>query len=194
MLEKLFDKIFAKVDDTFICEYRLQTKNEGFKWVLARGKAFTNNTDELDRMLMMSMDIDKNKRMKKELLDVEYLVEDGKIVIFKLNNDKDLTVKYISNSIKTFGYTKKDFESESMNFMNLIHENDKNKMQVAINAALKNDLPNFTVECRIRNLANEIRWISSRVILIKNHSGEISYFYGYINNITKIKLSEEELK
>ncbi|WP_419777425.1 PAS domain-containing sensor histidine kinase [Malaciobacter marinus] len=193
-VEKLFDKIFAKVDDTFICEYRLQTKNEGFKWVLARGKAFTNNTDELDRMLMMSMDIDKNKRMKKELLDVEYLVEDGKIVIFKLNNDKDLTVKYISNSIKTFGYTKKDFESESMNFMNLIHEDDKNKMQVAINAALKNDLPNFTVECRIRNLANEIRWISSRVILIKNHSGEISYFYGYINDITKIKLSEEELK
>jgi len=193
-VEKLFNKIFAKVDDTFICEYRLQTKNEGFKWVLARGKAFTNNAGELDRMLMMSMDIDKNKRMKKELLDVEYLVEDGKIVIFKLNNDKDLTVKYISNSIKTFGYTKKEFESESMNFMSLIHEDDKNKMQVAINAALKNDLPNFTVECRIRNLANEIRWISSRVILIKNHSGEISHFYGYINDITKIKLSEEELK
>ena len=193
-VEKLFDKIFAKADDTFICEYRLKTKNDGFKWVLARGKAFSNDKGELDRMLMMSMDIDKNKRMKKELLDVEYLVEDGKIVIFKLRNDEDLSVQYISNSIKSFGYTKKDFESKTMNFMSLVHKDDISKVQVAINAALKNDLPNFTVVCRVINAANETRWISSRVILIKNHSGEVSHFYGYINDITKIKLSEEELK
>ena len=193
-VEELFDKIFAKADDTFICEYRLKTKNDGFKWVLARGKAFSNDKGELDRMLMMSMDIDKNKRMKKELLDVEYLVEDGKIVIFKLRNDEDLSVQYISNSIKSFGYTKKDFESKTMNFMSLVHKDDISKVQVAINAALKNDLPNFTVVCRVINAANETRWISSRVILIKNHSGEVSHFYGYINDITKIKLSEEELK
>ena len=193
-VEKLFDKIFAKADDTFICEYRLKTKNEGFKWVLARGKSFVSDDGELDRMLMMSMDIDKNKRMKKELLDVELLVEDGKIVIFKLNNNSDLSVQYISNSIKTFGYTKNDFESKSMNFMNLIYKEDINKVQVAINAAIKNDLPFFTLVCRVLNAGNEIKWISSRVILIKNHSGEVSHFYGYINDITKIKLSQEELK
>ncbi len=193
-VEKLFDKIFAKIDDTFICEYRLQTKNDGFKWVLARGKSFCDESGNLDRMLMMSMDIDKNKRMKKELLDVELLVEDGRIVIFKLENDKNLSVKYISNSIKTFGFTKQHFENKELNFMNLIHKDDVNKVQVAINAALKNDLENFTVVCRIINAANEIRWISSRVILIKNHSGEVSHFYGYINDITKIKVSQEELK
>ena len=193
-VEKLFDKIFSKADDTFICEYRLKTKNEGFKWVLARGKAFSNEQNELNRMLMMSMDIDKNKRLKKELLDVELLVEDGKIVIFKLKNDDNLSVKYISNSIKTFGFAKSEFEKNSLSFMELIHKEDISKVQVAINAALKNDLPYFTLVCRIVNAANETRWISSRVILIKNHSGEVSHFYGYINDITKIKLSEEELK
>ena len=190
----LFDKIYAKDSDTFICEYRLKTKNEGFKWVLARGKSFVDDKNELDRMLMMSMDIDKNKRMKKELLDVELLVEDGKIVIFKLINDEHLSVKYISNSVKTFGYTKQEFESHQMSLMNMIFEEDKNKVQVAINAALKNDLESFTVVCRVLNAANEIRWISSRIILIKNHSGEVSHFYGYINDITKIKVSQEELK
>ena len=193
-VKNLFDKIFAKNDDTFICEYRLKTKSEGFKWVLARGKSFVNDKNELDRMLMMSMDIDKNKRMKKELLDVELLDEDGKIVIFKLINDKNLSIQYISNSIKTFGYTKQEFESNQMSLMNLIYKEDINKVQVAINAALKNDLPNFTIVCRVINAANEIRWISSRVILIKNHSGDVSHFYGYINDITKIKVSQEELK
>jgi len=193
-VEKLFDKIFAKNDDTFICEYRLQTKNDGFRWVLARGKSFVNDNNELDRMLMMSMDIDKNKRMKKELLDVELLVEDGKIVIFKLLNDENLSVKYISNSIQTFGYTKQIFESNEMSLMDLIYKDDIDKVQVAINAALKKDLQNFTIVCRVINAANEIRWISSRVILIKNHSGDVSHFYGYINDITKIKVSQEELK
>jgi PAS domain S-box-containing protein len=193
-VEKLFDKIFAKVDDTFICEYRLKTKNEGFKWVLARGKSFLDENNELDRMLMMSMDIDKNKRMKKELLDIELLVEDGKIVIFKLINNENLSVQYISNSIQTFGFSKNMFEKENMKFMDLIHKQDIANVQVAINAAVKKDLPNFTFTCRMINAANEIRWISSRVILIKNHTGQVSHFYGYLNDITKIKLSEEELK
>ncbi|WP_419764426.1 MAG: PAS domain-containing protein [Arcobacter sp.] len=193
-VEKLFDKIFAKGDDTFICEYRLKSKNEGFKWVLARGKSFLDDNNELDRMLMMSMDIDKNKRMKKELLDVELLVEDGKIVIFKLANNENLSVQYISNSIQTFGYSKNEFEKENIKFMELIHKDDIDNVQVAINAAVKKDLPNFTFTCRIINAANETRWISSRVILIKNHSGQVSHFYGYLNDITKIKLSEEELK
>ncbi len=193
-VEKLFDKIFAKAGDTFICEYRLKTKSEGFKWVLARGKSFVDENNELDRMLMMSMDIDKNKRMKKELLDIELLVEDGKIVIFKLINDENLSVQYISNSIQTFGFSKNMFEKENMRFMNLIHKEDVANVQVAINAAVKKDLPNFTFTCRIINAANEVRWISSRVILIKNHSGQVSHFYGYLNDITKIKLSEEELK
>jgi PAS domain S-box-containing protein len=193
-VEKLFDKIFAKADDTFICEYRLKTKNEGFKWVLARGKSFVDENNELDRMLMMSMDIDKNKRMKKELLDIELLVEDGKIVIFKLINNENLSVQYISNSIQTFGFSKNMFEKENMKFMDLIHKDDVANVQVAINAAVKKDLPHFTFTCRLINAANEIRWISSRVILIKNHTGQISHFYGYLNDITKIKLSEEELK
>lgn len=193
-VEKLFDRIFAKNNDTFICEYRLKTKYEGFKWVLARGKSFVNEKKELDRMLMMSMDIDKNKRMKKELLDVELLVEDGKIVIFKLQNDKNLSVKYISNSIKNFGYTKQEFELNNISLMDIIYKDDVDKLQVAINAALKNDLQNFTVVCRVMNAANEIRWISTRVILIKNHSGQVSHFYGYINDISKIKVSQEELK
>ncbi|MGB5918991.1 PAS domain-containing sensor histidine kinase, partial [Arcobacter sp.] len=193
-VEKLFDKIFAKADDTFVCEYRLKTKSEGFKWVLARGKSFVDENNELDRMLMMSMDIDKNKRMKKELLDIELLVEDGKIVIFKLVNNENLSVQYISNSIQTFGFSKNMFEKENMRFMNLIHKEDVASVQVAINAAVTKDLPNFTFTCRMINAANEVRWISSRVILIKNHSGQVSHFYGYLNDITKIKLSEEELK
>ncbi len=193
-VENLFEEIFAGRRDDFICEYRLKTKSKGFKWIFARGRVFIDEKTSKKRMLMMSMDIDKNKRMKKELLDVELLVQDGKIVLFKLLNDENLSVKYISNAIKNYGYSKFSFEKAEMNFLDLIHNEDINIVKVAMNAALNQDLSDFTFVCRALNAANEIRWISCRTLLLKDHFGNVSHFYGYINDITKIKLSEQQLK
>ena len=193
-VKKQFDKIFNKKSDSIICEYRLKTKLEEFKWVLARGKAFFDVNKQLNRMLMMSMDIDKTKRMKKELLDIELLVNDGKIVIFKIFNDANLSFKFVSQSIKNFGYSKKNLESGDINFVDLIHDDDRNQFIMTMSHAVKNDLPNFKIECRIVDRSNKVKWTSCRMILIKNHSGKIGFFYGYINDITKIKLSQEELK
>ncbi|PLY07688.1 MAG: hypothetical protein C0625_05800 [Arcobacter sp.] len=193
-VEQMFEEIFANKREDFFCEYRLKTKNDGFKWILARGKLFTDSKTNKKRMLMMSMDIDKNKRMKKELLDVELLVEDGKIVIFKLFNDENLSVKYISNSIKNYGYTKQHFENNEMNFLDLIYKEDINIVKVAFNAAINNNLSDFTFVCRALNAANEIRWINCRTLILKGHAGNVVSFYGYINDITKIKVSEQELK
>ncbi len=188
----LFDEIFSDKRFDFICEYRLKTKNSGFKWILARGRLFKDK--EHKRMLMMSMDIDKSKRMKKELLDIELLVEDGKIVLFKLFNDENLSVKYISKSIKNYGYNKQMFENKEMTFLDFIYEDDINIVKVAVNAAINHDLKDFAFVCRALNAANEIRWISCRILLLKDYSGNVVNFYGYINDITKIKVSEEELK
>ncbi len=190
----LFDEIFEEKRDNFICEYRLRVKSGNFKWILARGKLFIDKDTGHKRMLMMSMDIDKNKRLKKELLDVELLVEDGKIVIFKLFNDENLSVKYISNSIKNYGFTKKSFETNEMNFLDLFYKKDIDIIKAAMNAAINKNLSDFTFECRVLNAANQIRWVSCRVILLKDHSGNLANFYGYMSDITKIKLSEEELK
>ena len=193
-VKQLFDQIFAGKQNDFMCEYRLETKNEGFKWILARGRLFKDKDTGHKRMLMMSMDIDKNKRLKKELLDIELLVEDGKIVLFKLFNDECLSVKYISNAIKNYGYSKKLFENKEMNFLNLIYKEDINIIKVAIKAAISQNLKDFTFVCRAVNAANEIRWISCRALVLKDHSGNVVNFYGYINDITKIKLSEQDLK
>ena len=193
-VELLFEQIFAGKQNDFMCEYRLKTKNDGFKWILARGRLFIDKDTGHKRMLMMSMDIDKDKRLKKELLDVELLVEDGKIVLFKLFNDENLSVKYISNAIKNYGYSKKLFENREMNFLDLIYKEDINIIKVAMNAALSQNLEDFTFVCRALNASNEIRWISCRTLVLKDHSGNVVNFYGYINDITKIKLSEQDLK
>lgn len=44
-----------------VCEYRIKTKHNGYKWILARGKVFFDEKMQARRLLMMSMDIDEKK-------------------------------------------------------------------------------------------------------------------------------------
>jgi PAS domain S-box-containing protein len=189
-----FDAILEGKEEQLICEYRLKTKNEGYKWILARGKIFKNEYDNYKRMLMMSMDIDKNKRLSKELLNVEMLVEDGHIVIFKWNNDKDLSVDFVSNSIKSYGYYKKDFENKSLNYMDIVFQEDKRELRDLIDYHIAISSKSFFQIYRIVDNGGKIRWIYSRVLLLKDDFGEVKYLYGYIHDITKLKRVEEELK
>jgi PAS domain S-box-containing protein len=193
-VEKIFEKIFLMKSDTFIGEYRLRTQDGSYKWMLTRGRLFKEDRAYKNRMLMMSMDIDKNKMMKKELSDIELLVDDGEIVIFKLFNDEQLSVKYISNSIRNYGYFKYEFESKNMTFLQLIHKEDLFRVHQLIEKSVRNELSHFSFVCRIVNALDEVRWISCRMVLIKDYSGEVVNFYGYMNDITQIKVSEEELK
>jgi PAS domain S-box-containing protein len=187
-VKELFDMHLQGKSDNFIGEYRLKTKQNRYKWVLARGKVFWDQK----RMLMMSMDIDKPKKMQTELEEAERLVEDGRIVIFRWRPDDNLSVEYVSKSIRNYGYSQKNIENS--HYIDIVYEEDKRLLLESIKEAIAQDQTFFFSSYRIIDGSGEIKWIFSRAIIIKDDFGKVTHFYGYIHDITKIKLSEEELK
>lgn len=194
IVQMQFDEILEGRREHLICEYRLKTKNSGYKWILARGKIFVSEEKEYKRMLMMSMDIDKTKRLSKELLNVELLVEDGRIIIFKWRNDENLSVEFVSNSIKSYGYFKGSFEIGKLTYMDIVYKKDRESLKNEINYAIKTSQKSFSKIYRIVDNAGKIKWIYSRVLLLKDDFGEVEGFYGYIYDITRLKSVQEELK
>ena len=178
----------------FISEYRIKNKWNEYKWILVRGKAFKDKEEKPKRMLMMSMDIERRKRLSKELQYVDLLVEYGRIVIFKWKNDETLTPEYVSKSISSFGYDTKDFENRKDSFLDFVHEEDSEELQVEIKKAIENDKKSFTRVFRVLEKDNTIRWVFNRTIFLKDDFGNVTHLYGYITDITKMKLTEEELK
>jgi len=176
----------------FICEYRLKTKQNQFKWILVRGKAFKK--DDSNRMLMMSMDIDNRMKLTKELRNVELLTDFGRIVVFRWLNDDKLTVKFVSNSVNSYGYNASDFENGDIEYLDLVHQDDITKLKDVIENAIKNDANSFTNIHRIVDSSGSVKWVYNRTILIKDDHGKVRSLYGYLTDITKIKLNEEELK
>ncbi len=193
-VQVLFDEILDGKREHLICEYRLKTKNSGYKWILARGKIFRNENDGFNRMLMMSMDIDKNKRMSKELLNVEMLVEDGSIAILKWKNDSKLSVEFVSNSIKKYGYFRSSFEKGVIPYIDIVYKEDREFLLNNIKEAIRLSRKSFVVIYRIVDNGGKIRWIYSRVLLIKDDLSQVTHLYGYIHDITKLKNVQEELK
>jgi PAS domain S-box-containing protein len=183
-----YEKHINKKSEHFICEYRLKDKKGDYKWILVRGKEFNSN-----RMLMMSMNIDERMRLTKELRDVELLTEFGRIVIFRWANDKNLSVKFVSQSINTYGYEVDDFE-KNMKFLDFVYKDDVKQLLIILNKAIANNTNSFTAIHRVIDSNNNIKWVYNRTILIKDDNGKVIEFYGYLNDITKLKINEEELK
>jgi PAS domain S-box-containing protein len=183
-----YEKHINKQSEHFVCEYRLKAKDGNYKWILERGKEFNSN-----RMLMMAMNIDERMKLTKELRDVELLTKFGRIVIFRWENDENMSVKFVSQSIKAYGYDVKDFE-KNIKFFDFIYKDDVNQLITVIKKSIFNDADSFTSIHRVVDKDNNIKWVYNRTIIIKDDNGNVIEFYGYLNDITKLKMNEAELK
>jgi len=186
-----FEEHLSGETEHFICEYRIRNKTNKYKWILVRGKAFDDNHHK--RMLMMSMDIEQRKRLTKELQYVDLLVEYGRIVIFKWKYDAEFTIEYISKSIKSYGYESSDFENQRIKYFDFVYEDEIKGLKEDIKKAIENDDRSFSKVHRVKDKDGAIRWIFNRTIFLKDDFGNVTHLYGYITDITRMKLHEEEL-
>jgi PAS domain S-box-containing protein len=193
-VQQNFNRHIRGESEHFIAEYRLRSKSNNYKWVLVRGKVFRDNKNRPQRMLMMSMDIDNNKQISKELRDVELLVDVGRIVIFKWENNEDFNVDYVSKSVTSYGFSKEQFEEQHIKYMEFVHEDDREKLKGVIESAIVKNLSSFSTTYRVIESKGAVRWVYNRTILLKDHFGNVTHLYGYINDITQMKINEEELK
>ena len=191
-VKRRFNNHLQGRSEHFVCEYRIRDKSNNYKWILVRGKAFDDKHHK--RMLMMSMDIEQRKKLTKELQYVDLLVEYGRIVIFKWKNDEKLSVEYLSKSISSYGYRAYDFESGKIKYFDFVYKDDIKELMRELHLAIKNDSKSFTKVYRVKDKNGAIRWVFNRTIFLKDDFGNITHLYGYVNDITQMKLTEEQLK
>ncbi len=189
----LSEHVNNKKVEHIICEYRLKTKQNKYKWVLARGKVFLNKDGTPKRLLMMSMDIDERKRVAKDLKDTELLVSDGQIIVLRAKNSENLEILYVSNSIKIYGYSKEDFLEKGLRYLDIIHDDDKDEVMASLHAHINQGFKDFSKSYKIITKSGEIRWVFNRMLFIKDDFGNITNLFGYIYDITALKQSETEL-
>ncbi|WP_331774154.1 PAS domain-containing sensor histidine kinase [Sulfurospirillum sp. 1612] len=194
-VEKIMSEHKRGLRDHFIAEYRIKTKLNRYRWVLSRGKIFYDEKHQQERLVMMAMNIVDRKRIEKTLDDTWLLMREGDIVLFRWNNDAYLTVTFASESIAKFGYVPDDLLQQSMMYTDIIYKDDLPIVMQSLQEHIANHQEGFSCIYRIlKKGTQELRWVFSHAIFIKDDFGNVTALYGYIYDITAIKQSEQELE
>ena len=115
------------------------------------------------------------------------LFEYGKMVIFYIANDDNLTVKEMSESISGFGYTADEFISGKKTWKDVVFADDINPLREHIINELLQLKQNFEYEYRILTKAGKIRWVFCDFIPDYQNNADLPGFFVKIKDVSKRK-------
>ena len=147
-------------------------------------------------------DITYQKKMERELRESLAIIDQvrkifikGPVVVFKWKNLPNWPVEYVSeNSQEIIGFPPTDFTSGKVTYASLIHKNDIERVIGEVEEFSGSQTNNFKhLPYRLKKKDGSIIWIDDFTTIIRNDSGEITHYLGYIINITDRIKTEEEL-
>jgi len=139
-----------------------------------------------------------NYSLKKEAQEREVLLslfDLSNSVLFKWNNDANWSVSFVSKSVeRLLGYKKEEFEANRIYYSQCIHHDDLKTVIEEVTEALEKKLYFFVHKpYRVVTRDGGIKWILDNTVIVRDESGEVTSFVGYLTDITDLKTKELEL-
>ena len=108
-------------------------------------------------------------------------------VSYRCAHDINWTTAFISTSVKELsGYPDTEFMSHTRSFASLIHPDDVEMVEQAVAAGIEIKQP-FSIEYRIIDANNTIKWVYEKGQGIFDNKGDLKWLDGFIFDITEKK-------
>lgn len=149
-------------------------------------------------LIIFFTEITERKQREQMLLERERqlsaLINNLPGAVFRVRNDPNYTVEYVSDQIAELtGYPADDFRENRRNFRDLMHPDDREWVWNEIQEALKEHRP-YEVTYRFIDAYDKVKWNWERGMGIFDANGELQAVEGFVQDITKRKRAEEELR
>ncbi len=139
-------------------------------------------------------DITERIIAEKELRKERELFMGGPVIVFNWKATLDSPADYVSQNVKTtLGYDPEDFLSNTVNYKEIIHSDDRERVSNEVQAYINAGIFNFEQEYRLKNKAGKYCWYFDFTHVIRNSDGEITDYHAYVFDITSRKETEEAL-
>jgi len=133
--------------------------------------------------------------LTKEQID-RLTLEAGPAVVIIWQNEIGGPVQYVSSNIRRLsGYSAKNFMAGEIEYTQLIHTRDLPQFQKEITRYSKHKIiTSFTHSpYRLRTKKGQIRWVTDRVYIIRDDTGNIQYYQGVLFDLTEIRNKKRQL-
>jgi len=124
------------------------------------------------------------------------LFSSGPVVVFKLlvENKTKGTMEFVSPNIRQFGYYPEQFLSGEIDYIQILHPDDRKKAFNYNSLQYQDDLAFLSEEYRILTATGEIRWVYDLTYVHQIKQDELFEYNFYILDITSRKETEEALQ
>lgn len=152
---------------------------------------------EVQRQTQQILDDTHEKEILYEDIEsVKALFVKGPTVIFKWKNEAGWPVEYVSqNVLDVLGYSKDELENGKIIYTDLLFSEDKKKVSDEV-ALFSQSTEGYFHHEPYRLIQNNgtISWIDQNTTTIRNKQGEITHYYGYIQDVTTLYAAKESHK
>ena len=117
----------------------------------------------------------------------------GPVVVFTWINEEQWPVSYASPNVEElFGYSAAELTCGDVVYAELIPEQDMGRVRREVQAALDNSVQSFThAPYRIRRKDGRFIWVDDHTTLVRDESGRVTHFLGYVIDASKRVEAEE---
>ncbi len=115
------------------------------------------------------------------------------VVVVRWTDGERWPLDFVSAGIGQFGYAAEDFLSRRLQFRDIVHADDRDRVQAEVSRNLGEGVDEFRQEYRILTARGEVRWIEDRTWTPRSVDGRPLSSYGVLLDVTERKLSEEAI-
>lgn len=187
----------------FDAEFRMKTKNGGYRWYRTTGTAIRDSAGKALRVAGAVFDINdavlerqQNKIMLNRLELMSYSLTEGPWDVTLVNGniyDPGTKIWWSDNMRRLFGYrNEQDFPNVLESWVQLIHPDDLPAVVKNLDESLadKTGKIPYDIEFRCRVKSGEYRWFHTSGTTIRDASGKALQMAGIVSDIHHIKEKE----
>ena len=139
-------------------------------------------------------DITEQKKKEQELLDslevqkvLQTVIKSSPAIVFFWNAQSGWPVEFVSENIDTFGYSPSDFLSGKLQYGDIIHPSDAERVHSYFARKFAENASEYRLEYRIITRSDDVRWVVERSTPQYDEEGDLIHIQGIIMDITERK-------
>jgi diguanylate cyclase (GGDEF)-like protein/PAS domain S-box-containing protein len=135
----------------------------------------------------LEKEIRERQQVEDELVRERQLFTNGPVIVLRWRASSGWPIEYASGTVAQFGYVAEDLVSRQVCYSELVFKNDLQRVEQAkiINPA--RGYSTTGIDYRVVRADGEPRWVYDYTIPVRDKSGDITHYAGYLLDITERK-------
>lgn len=122
------------------------------------------------------------------------LINRSPVVAMEWRNGPGWPVEFVSENVAQWGYARDQFMTGEIAFADLIHADDRTRIEAEVADHLAHGPDDYRQEYRLRTADGGWIWVDDRTWLSRDDAGRVTHIHGVLLDITRQKHAEDDLR